>query len=261
MKEKTFEMLRIFMMLCALAFTSAAHAQLRQLNFGGGLQLSALRDRAFSPLLYSGAGYEGFLGYRSTRERREHIWLASAGRANLSNTFNRNLTTTAVRLTNLNLYNISENSNFRAGWSNNNGFHHREIDGFQNFNGRVDFFTTFGPAAKYDLPFSFWENEFRFSAAAHVQLIGIYLPSGYVSSLPSGFGYEPNDFGEAVIESMRVFHPGSSFNAALWPQLDWHLDSGNSISLNYLYEFTRFSVPHVGQRSAGYWFLTFNMTL
>lgn len=261
MKEKTTTMLRACLVLIAMALTFEASAQLRQLNFGGGLQLSALRDRAFSPLLYSGAGYEGFLGYRSSSERKEHIWLVSAGRAHLTNAFDRNLLTTGIRLTNLNLYDVFEASNFRLGWSNNNGFHHREIDGFQNFNGRADFFTTFGPAAKYDLPFSLWEKEFRFSTAAHVQLIGIYLPSGYVSSLPSGFGYGPNDFAEAVIESMRVFHPGSSFNAALWPQLDWHLDSGNSISLNYLYEFTRFSVPHLGQRSSGYWFITFNMTL
>jgi len=261
MKQKTTIVLRIFLAIFALTLAVEAAAQLRQLSFGGGLQLCALRDRAFSPLLYSGPGYEGFLGYRSSSERKEHIWLVSAGQASLSNTFNRNLSTTSIRLTNLNLYDIFEDSNFRLGWSNNNGFHQRFIDDFQNFNGRVDFFTTFGPAAKYDLPFSLWENEFSFSAAAHVQLIGIYLPSGYVASLPSGFGYESNDFAEGVVESMRVFHPGSSFNGALWPQLDWHLSSGNSISLNYIYEFTHFTRPHLSQRSSGHWFITFNMTL
>jgi hypothetical protein len=236
--------------------------QSRQISFGGGLNLTAVRDKASSPLVYSGAGYDGFMGYRTISERKETIWLVSAGEAALSNAFDRNLNTIAIRLTNLNFYARSdEGAIIQWGWSNNNGFHHRLIDNFQNFNGRVDFFTTFGPAANYKLPFTLGEQRLLFQTAAHVQLIGIYLPSGYVASLPSGFGYESHNFVGAVVKSMRIFHPGSSYNAGLWPRLEWKLNSGNGIALNYLYEYAQFSNPHRSVRSSGHWFITFNMTL
>jgi len=236
--------------------------QSRELSFGGGMNLTAVRDQAYSPLLYSGSGMDGFLMYRSVGERKETIWLLSAGSAKLSSTYSRNLNTIAVRLTNLNFYPRSdEHAKLQWGWANNNGFHHRLIDDFQNFNGRVDFFTTFGPAVNYRLPFAMGEKKFIFQTAAHVQLIGIYLPSGYVSSLPSGFGYEKNNFVGSVVESMKIFYPGSSFNTGFWPRLEWLLDSGNGITLNYLYEYSHFRHPHPSVRSSGQWFVTFNMRL
>jgi len=245
-----------------LMMSLVATAQSRHLSFGGGIMPCTLRDHAFSPLKYSGSGFEVFLGYRSKNERKETIWLLSGGEAHLNNAFNRHLKTIAIRLTNLNLYARSDaDAALQWGWANNNGFHHRLIDDFQNFNGRVDFFTAFGPAARYAKSFSLWNQSFGFQTAAHTQLIGFYLPSGYVASLPSGFGYEPNGFAGGVFQSMRMFHPGSSFNAGLWPQLDWQFRSGNSISLHYLYEYTYFSQPHRSQRSTGTWFITLNMAL
>ena len=254
--------LRLVLSAVAIMFSFALYGQSHQLSFGGGVNLLALRDQAYSPLGYSGFGFEGFLGYRAAKESKETIWLLTAGAANLHNAFDRNLNTFAIRLTNYNFYSRSEkDAKLRWGWANNNGFHHRLIDDFQNFNGRVDFFTTFGPAANYHLPFTLGEKRFIFQTAAHVQLVGIYLPSGYVASLPSGFVYESNSFVGSVVESMRIFHPGSSFNGALWPRLEWLLDSGNGIALNYLYEYTHFSHPHRSVRSSGHWFVTFNMTL
>jgi hypothetical protein len=253
---------KLMLTAVAVMFAFGVLGQSRQLNFGGGLNLTALRDQAYSPLVYSGAGFDGFLGYQSTRERKETIWLLSAGSVNLSNAYDRNLNTIAIRLTNLNFYpRRGEDTKLQWGWSNNNGFHRRWIDDFQNFNGRVDFFTTFGPAANYKLPFKIGEQRFKFQAAAHVQLIDIYLPSGYVASLPSGFRFEPNSFMGAVFESMRIFHPGSSFNGGLWPRVEWQLNSGNGIALNYLYEYSHFSNPYRSVRSSGHWFITFNMIL
>ena len=254
----------LWVLLTAFAVMLACQAQgqSRELSFGGGLNLTAVRDQAFSPLVYSGAGIDGFLMYRSVGERRESLWLLSVGSADLSSASGRNLNTIAIRLTNLNFYpRTDEHAKLQWGWANNNGFHHRLIDDFQNFNGRVDFFTSFGPAANFKHPFMIGEKRFRFQTAAHVQLIGIYLPSGYVASFPSGFGYEQNSFVGSVVESMEIFHPGSAFNAGLWPRLEWQLDSGNGIALNYLYEYSHFSNPHRSVRSSGHWFVTFNMRL
>ena len=254
--------LRLMLSVLVMMLSIGVKGQSRELSFGGGLNLTAIRDQAYSPIVYSGAGMDGFLMYRSLGDRKETIWLLSGGSSILSSAYGRNLSTTAIRLTNLNFYPRSdEHAKLQWGWANNNGFHHRLIDDFQNFNGRVDFFTTFGPAANYRLPFTLGEKRFMFQTAAHVQLIGIYLPSGYVASLPSGFGYEQNSFVGSVVESMKIFHPGSSFNAGLWPRLEWQLDTGNGISLNYLYEYSHFNHPHRSVRSSGHWFVTFNMRL
>lgn len=247
-------------LLCGYAL--AVHAQSSTLSVGGGVNPLALRDRAYSPLVYSGVGGEGQLAYRVSAEHKESVWLASAGGANLSNVHDRNLSTFAIRLTHLTFYTPADSTaRFTWGWANNNGFHRRFIDDFQNFNGRVDFFTTFGPAAKYAVPFTFKSRQFVFDAAAHVQLIGVYLPSGYVASLPSGFGYERKSFVGAVAESMQIFHPGSSYNAVFWPRLQWQLNTCNALSINYLYEYTSFAHPHRSVRSSGHWFITFSTAL
>lgn len=254
--------LRTLLVGMVMMVSLGSMAQSRHLSFGGGLMPGALRDQAFSPLKYSGTGFEVFLGYRSKNKRKETIWLLSGGEANFRSAFGRHLKTIAIRLTNYNLYARSdEHAGFQFGWANNNAFYNRLIDDFQNFNGRVDYFTSFGPAARYSKSFSLWQQSFTFQTAAHTQLIGFYIPSGYVASLPTGYGYEPNGFAAGLFNSIQIFHPGSSFNAGLWPQLDWQLRSGNSISLNYLYEFTYFSRSHRSQRSTGSWFITFNMAL
>jgi len=254
--------IRLLLVNLAISLVFMLTGQTRQLSFGGGLNLCALRDQAYSPLVYSGSGFDGIISYWSTSERKETIWVLSYGTGRLSNAFGRNLTTIGVRLTNLNFYSRNnKEARLLWGWANNNGFHHRLIDDFQNFNGRVDFFTSFGPATNYQLPFSFKGKHFKFQTAAHIQLIGIYLPSGYVASLPSGFGYESDSFFGSVVKSMQIFYPGSSFNAGLWPRLEWLLNSGNGIALNYLYEYTYFRKPHRSVRSSGHWFLTFMMTL
>lgn len=230
--------------------------------FGGGIKPEALRDKGYSPLLYSGVGFEGFLGYQKSKDRKETIWLLKISSGNLSNEFNRNLGTTAVGLINFNFYkrNTTENP-FQWGWSNNNSFHRRHIDDFLNFNGRSDYFTSFGPSIKYASPFVLKQRTFSFQAVSHVQLLGFYLPSGYVSSLPSGFGYEQNSIVASVFKSAYLFYPGSAWNFGLWSKLEWHLRTGNSLALNYLYEYTSFSKPHVSGRSTGSWIFTFKVLL
>lgn len=252
---------RILLSLIILLWSFWGVAQTHELAFGGGLTLESLRDKGYSPLLYSGAGISGFIGYERNTDRRETIWMFSYGRASTSNSFDRQLTTSSVGLVNYNFYNRDTESPVKWGWSNNNAFNNRNIDGFSNFNGRTNFFTSFGPAMKYERGFSLKEQNFTFQIISHVQLIGFYMPSGYVSSYPRGFTYEPNTPLAGFWESLYLFYPGSAWNAGLWPKVQWHLSSGNSICLNYMYEYSRLRGAHVSERSAGTWFLTFFMQL
>jgi hypothetical protein len=245
--------------LVAIVTTGQAQTT-HNLWLGGGLRPEALRDHGYSPLIFDGIGFSGMAGYEKKSDKRETVWLVHFSQNQTTNNYGRELTATTAGILNLNFYK-REDKSLAWGWSSNNGLQHRFISGFDNFNGRTDFFTSFGPAAQYHKEFSIKEQSFSFTAAAHVQLIGFYKPSGYVASLPSGFGYEPNTGIVGFWESLYFFYPGGAYNAGLWPKLEWHLSTGNSISLNYLYEYTRLTGAQTHERSAGMWILNVSMAL
>ncbi len=248
-------------LLFLIVITTTGHAQSHhELWFAGGMRSEGLRDLGYSPLRFDGFGLSGALGYKKSKEKKDVIWLLNYSQSETTNQFNRGLTATTVGLLNLNLYH-RETSNFSWGWSNNNGLQHRFISDFNNFNGRTDVFTSFGPAGAYQTAFSIKSQNFTFKAISHVQMIGFYLPSGYVASLPSGFGYEPNGAIKGFWESIYLFYPGGAFNAGFWPKLEWHLSTGNSISLNYLYEYTRLTGAQMHERSTGMWLMNFSMKI
>jgi hypothetical protein len=232
------------------------------LHFAGGLRPEALRDAGYSPLQYSGRGFTGMLAFQRKSVRKETIWIAHYGKSSLVNMFDRNMQTTAAGILNFNFY-FSEGSErkLRWGWANNNQFHTRRIDDFQNFNGRTDFFTSFGPAIHYSLPFEWEQQRFSFDVMGHVQAIGFYVASGYVSSVPPGFAYESYGGLQGLLRSANLFYPGSAFNAAFLPSLQWNLKSGNSIGMTYWYEYTQLEKAHRSVRSVGHWFFFFKMRL
>jgi hypothetical protein len=255
--------IRILFILFAACFCKEMlHGQAHTFLLGGGLTAEALIDRAYSPLIYSGIGYNGTIGYIRKTERKETHWVLLFGSGSTSNTFNRSIKTTAIRLHNYTFYNRDNpESRLSWGWSNMNSFHTRLIDDFSNFNGRTDFLTSFGPAIKYQTPFELKESKFSFQMIAQMQLIGFYVPSAYVASLPGGFGYEKNNFIRSILRSAYLFYPGSGWNASIFPKINWHLSSGNSLALNYLVEFTQLNKAQVHKRITGTWFLSFSTTL
>jgi len=218
-------------------------------------------DQGYSPLIYTGMEYSGILAYQRIKGRNENIWLFQYTSGNLQNQFHRNVNTVSVNLTAFTFHKSNSESRVNWGWANNNSFHTRHIDDFQNFNGRTDYFSSFGPALKYFSPFEWKEKNISFQVISHIQLLGFIIPSGYVSSLPQGFGYEQNSFVQSVLQSVHIFYPGSAVNAGLWPGLQWNLESGNSIGFNYLYEFTWLRGEQLSSRSISSFFLTLNMAL
>lgn len=249
-------------LLLILLTASQAIAQEHFLQFAGGLRPEALRDAGYSPLRYAGQGLTGMLAYQKKSEKRETLWIAHYGRGRLSSPFDRKMQSTAAGILNLNFYSSGDTGKkVQWGWANNNQFHTRLIDDFQNFNGRTDFFTAFGPAMQYSLPLDWRQQRFTLQAAAHVQLIGFYVASGYVASVPPGFAYENYSGIQGLLRSAHFFFPGSAWNAAILPSFQWHLKSGNTIALNYWYEYTRLERVHRSSRSVGHWFVAFKMKL
>lgn len=218
-------------------------------------------DEGYSPLIYTGFQGSANITYTSIDDGKENIWILGYASGQSQNRFGRNLESTSVSLLALTLYQVDQESRFSWGWANNNQFNTRTPGDFQNYTGRSDYFTAFGPAMKYTIPFRLLNQEFSFQALSHFQLIGFYIPSGYVSSLPKGFGYEQNGFVASVYNSAFLFYPGSAVNLGLIPALQWGLSENSSLGLTYSYDYTSLQNVHPSKRSRGNYLLSLTMKL
>ena len=195
------------------------------------------------------------------REGRESSWRLGFSSGAIQNRHGRNLESRSLSFLAVNLYQLGDQSRFSLGWSNDNQFHSRNIDDFLNFTGRSDYYTSFGPAGKYSQGFELFGQEFFFDVVSHVQLLGFYLPSGYVSSLPRGFGYEPGGFFRSLAGSIFLFYPGSAISLGFRPELQWSWGGKSSLSFSYNYEFVSLRHVHLSRRSQGDFLLSLRMAL
>ena len=247
--------------LLFMVLSTEAHSQERHLSVGGGFLTGSQVDEGYSPLLFSGAQGSFNLTYTKLDGAKENIWMLGYASGQTQNRFGRSLESTSVSLLALTLYQFDQESRFRWGWANSNQFNSRTPGGFQNYTGRSDYFTAFGPAMKYELPFRLLNQEFSFQTLSHLQLIGFYIPSGYVSSLPKGFGYDQDGFAASVYNSAFLFHPGSAVNLGLIPTLQWGLSDNSSLGLTYSYDYTSLQNVHPSKRSRGNYLLSLTMKL
>ena len=238
--------------IVSIVFFNFIHSQEVGLHLGTGITTQGVRDEGYSPIRYDGVGFALHGGLHFIKPKKEVIWQGGFSNASLENTFGRKMQTLSFAIINYNFYKV-EGKAHAWGWSNNNVFHTRQIDDFLNYNGRTDYFTAFGPAWKYEQTIDLFGQSFTFSTMAHLQLLGFYLPSGYVSSMPSGFGYENKGFFDALYSSLFLFYPSSAYNAALTPSLTWLFSENSHLQLQYNYEYTHFRNIHTSQRSIGMW--------
>jgi hypothetical protein len=254
-------LLLVILLLSATAQAEEIEAEPHRVSLGVGVVSGAQLDRGYSPLIYSGVQGAVEVGYSQGSDGRERsLWLGYSSGA-MESRHGRNLESFSLSFLVATMYRLGEESPFYLGWSNDNQFNSRTIGGFLNFTGRSDYFTSFGPAAKYSQGFQLFGQEFSVDVLSHVQLLGFYLPSGYVSSLPRGFGYEPGGFFESFAGSVFLFHPGSAVSAGLRPELQWYWREGTSLAVSYSYEFVALRNVHTSRRSRGHFLLSLRMSL
>jgi hypothetical protein len=235
----------------------------RSLEVAGGLTLSAERDRAYSPLLYSGSGLGVMLGYSVEGPKKsEKIWLQYAFGC-LKNRFDALSTSRTASIFNYTLYHPqgATAKRLHLGWSNRNMLRWREFMEARNFQPRFDYHTSFGPAGRYTHQFQGKLSRFRFELFGHIQLIGFFLQSSLVSGSPPGYEEENDEGLSAILRSMRFFYPGKAWDLGIWPALHYRLNSGNSLSLSYRYDRTVLEDARRSARSRGFYFLTLNALL
>jgi hypothetical protein len=223
----------------------------RTVSVGSGLVSTAQVDAGYSPLVFS--GWKASVGATHTRVkgRREMVFALDYAGGTLRNRHGRNLTSTSLGWSVITLYGRGEESPFSWGWAQNNHFDTRTVADFLNFTGRTDYFTSAGPAGRYSASFALGRHELAFRVLGHFQLLGFYIPSGYISSRPRGFGYEQDGILASILNSAFLFHPGSAINLALRPELQWRLGENSVLGLSYLYDFSYFRHIHSARRSRG----------
>ncbi|MCA1747179.1 MAG: hypothetical protein LC655_05750, partial [Bacteroidales bacterium] len=117
------------------------------------------------------------------------------------------------------------------------------------------YFTSFGPALRYTLPFMLFNRQFQLEALSHMQLLGFKLQSSYVSSLPPGFLESSNTGINGFLKSVELFYPGNALNFGIQPTLHYLLNSGNMLTISYNYDYLRLKGMHLVEKSRGSWFI------
>jgi hypothetical protein len=264
-------MVRLLLALFLAGILTPLHGQDRtdaprkkhQLHVAGGIQLGAARDLAYTPLRYTGIMPTVYLGYSvESTKKSEQLWLhASAG--TLESRFGAPMDSYNFGIFNVTLFHQlnQQQRGWHWGWSNNNVLRFRDYLGSTNFSPRVDYHTSFGPAARYRYTFDGWLKGFQVEATGHLQVIGFFVQSGFVSNaLPGYIANEDSGF-QGFWDSLRLFYPGPAWDWSVWPSIRYTLRSGNTLSLEYRYEMTILEDAHRAANSHGFYLFTLTTRL
>jgi len=148
-----------------LLLNQPLHAQKQHhLHIGAGIQSSAERDRGFSPLMYTGAELYGSLAYQRESSRKSDLLILDFATGQLSNTWGTTRQVYTARILTYTFYHQEKEASkvLHWGWSNNNELSIRDNETMTNYNGRSDYFTSFGPAMRFRLPFELFNCNFTF---------------------------------------------------------------------------------------------------
>lgn len=247
-----------FAMLLLVITCQAAPGQAgRFLQLGGGFQLAAERDSGFSPLAFSGAGAFAAVSWLREKEAKTDMIEGSYTSVSLNNRFGSAMGIRSAGLMVWHFYHAGGDpgGGMQWGWSNHNAFSVRDNEAANNFNHRFDYFTSFGPAARFRHSFSMLNRTFTVQALMHIQLVGFVIQSSYVSQSPAGYEVETIGGLDVFRRSVEWFLPGQAWDVGVWPSLVYATGRGNRFSLNYRYGFTRLDGAHSVTKSRGFWFI------
>lgn len=238
------------------------HTTERHLMVIGGTYRTALRDRAFSPLIYSGSIPSLGFGLRIRNEERHRLFWMNLASGRLQNRRANGMTVFSGEIYTLELYRIySLPEGIKVGWSGRNVLHMRDFDEAVNFRPRFDYHTNFGLAVNYSLDFPDLLPGLEFSIIAHWHFIGFFLQSGYILGSPTAYEEEDKNGLDALFRSFKFFEPFNQSDWGFWPEVTYKLDTGTTFSLSYRYDRKVLTNRHRSESSRGILLLTFMMPI
>lgn len=250
--------LLLFVLTANMAYAQEAPPDRRRfLSVAAGISYSVEQDQAYSPNPYRGLLPSVMLGYGVEKANRSERTWASYGSGAIENQFGARTEILSARIFNYTLYERkrADGSDWRFGWSNNNALNWRDYAAAANFNPRFDYHTSFGPAVGFDRAFGGRLKGLELAVVGHLQLLGFFLQSGYVSDAPDATLGEELGFG-SLLRSVRPFVPGRDWNWGTWSSLRYRLASGTELGLAYRYDMTVLTDSHRSTRSRGHYLFT-----
>src|SRR5690606_18102391 len=131
-------------------------------NISAGYEHIAHRDLGMSPLMYSGSGFFTEVSLQKETKKQSLEIAINFAKGLQRSKFDNSIEYNKGNIQAYVFYhqNRPVTNKLLWGWSNNNVFSHRYNQEFVNFNHHFDYFTNFGPAAKYVYPFKIKKRDF-----------------------------------------------------------------------------------------------------
>jgi hypothetical protein len=212
----------------------------RGVSIGSGLQNHAVIDRGYSPLKYAGLRSVVSLNYdREATVTNNYFSLTLAQGANRSSGGNT-IDTRSINMTSqIFFHSAPANSHiFLLGFSLHNEINQRFHQSFSNFNNRMDYVASLGPAIGYIYPLLWEDRKLRWKTTVHMQGIGFKVASDYISSEPP--------LGELIGEHSwyipEIFRIGRDWSMGSSSELRFVSNSGNSMAIQHQFDFQQLSV-------------------
>lgn len=251
----------LLLVVCATVQKVQAQKQ-AYVQVHAGLYSAALRDKAYSPLMYFGVGKAAGLTARFDQSAASRLFCFTYSSGQYANRYSSGMGAKSVSFQTYTFYHSESKKRFiRFGWSNQNVFISRDLESVQNFNNRSDYHTSFGPAARIGHEFRILNLELGLDIMFHIQLLGFFVASSYVTSLPPGFEGPPKSWYKGFLSSMDLFYPGNSMALGTWPSLRCRFGKGNQAGFSYNYNYQSINGSHQSQKSGGVWLVELHVAL
>lgn len=253
----------VFLALALPSLLWGQETQKRTLSLSLGIAKLGAKEEAYSPLAYTGSGPVIALSHRLVHGQKTEFVLGHALQGKLANRFGAEATYQAYGLEHGTLYALKSvgSHHIQLGWMHRNHLQIIDFEGASNYSPRFSFHTTLGAAAEYQLQFPGAEGRFRFTLFGHVQLLGLLLPSGYVSNAPVGQEADPHARAAGWLQSLRPFHPGRGWDLSLRPALAYGLSDRSSLAVAYRYDGFSLRGVHRNRQSQGQYLITLTTQL
>ena len=234
----------VFTWVALMHITQLGMAQrVQQVSISSGLQRTAGMDFGYSPLKYAGIRSVISLNYeKEATTRTECLYLNFAQGVARSRGGN-SMDTWSINLLSYIFYHSAarQDTKILFGWSLQNELNQRFHRSFTNYNNRMDYFTSVGPALGYLFPVSWEDKKLRWKTTAHMQALGFKFASDYISSEPreTDIGGKEGGGGWPAAD---VFWIGRDWSVGCWSEIRYESNSGNSMAVQHQFDFQQLSV-------------------
>ncbi len=253
-----------FALVIVIIFSADLASQSSGLFSAGlGINLTHLRDRNMSPLIYSGRGLFASFSLEQSSKTKTSVFRLQHERTSIRSEPGNQADYLGFAFKNYTFYGTDhEEERYLAfGWANQNALGSFTHQSYSNYGSRYYYFTAFGPALRYRAGFELWDRQFRAGLDADLQLLGFFLRPSYISSSMEGYLDPENSGLRGFIESIQLFFPGRAWNFGIAPSFTYTFMSGNSLTLEYRWGYVRINRPGTVAESKGNWLIRLNTIL